>query len=121
MQHTFGKSGRYQFPTVANNVPYCEELETDIPIAHQMPEKTTLQIGATHLADFLKKEGGDVLSIICERDDRNPLQPYADFGNEKEHRLTLSFGLCSALVHYMKQQRAEPRSDGTFALMDAQR
>jgi hypothetical protein len=85
-----------------------------------MPERTTLQIGATYLADFLKGEGGGVLNIVCERDDQKPTQPYADFGRENEHRMTLSYGLCSALVQYMTQQHAEPRSDGTFALTDDQ-
>lgn len=85
-----------------------------------MPKRTILQIDAVYLADFLKRESGGVLNIICEQG-REPALPYTDFGREQEHRVTMSYGLGSALVQYMKQLHAEPRSDGTFALTAAQK
>jgi hypothetical protein len=61
-----------------------------------------------------------VLDIVCERDEQTPSLPYADFGRDNEHRMTLSYGLGSALVTYMNQQHAEPRNDGTFVSTDDQ-
>jgi hypothetical protein len=115
---TFGSSSSSNDPSSQTHEPHFTERHTNVFIVHQMPIRTTLQISAAHLTDFLKSQGGGVLDIVCERDDREPTQPYADFGYRKEHRMTLSYGLCSALVYYMQQQHAEPRSDGTFVLTD---
>ena len=85
-----------------------------------MRKRTTLQIDAVYLADFLEQESGGVLNIICEQGSE-PALPYTSFGREQEHRMTMSYDLGSALVQYMKRLHAEPRSDGTFVLMAAQK
>lgn len=92
----------------------------DICVAQQMPRTTILQIDAEILTDFLRRESGGVLRIICERGP-SPARPYANFGRENEHQMTLSYGLGSALVQYMSRHHAEPRSDGTYVATDYQK
>lgn len=57
--------------------------------------------------------------MVCERG-QDPSPPYIDIGGTSEDRVTLSYRLGSALVHYMKESHAELRSDGTFALTGSQ-
>ena len=82
--------------------------------------QTILEIDVKFLVDFLERENGNTLNVICVHG-RHPQPHQIHCGGKQERRVTLSYELGAALVRYMSLSNAELKSDGTFVLTEIQK